>query len=558
MSADVLRGVPVAGRATLARPRAVGIAGGLALLVLLAGGVWSFAALKINVATMVDSAGNAVDFAGRMVPLDFSNPGELLLLCWQTLAIVICATVLSVVLSVPLAFLAASNTTPFTGSRAFARIVIVLARAIPDVVFAIFAFRVFGLGGLTGVLAMGLHSIGMVGKLYADAIEQIDDGPVRAIRATGASRWQEITSAVLPQVLPSFVATALHRLDINLRSSVVLGFVGVSGLGFALSSAISKLDYQRAMAIAVILLLLCFAVELISGAIRRVLLRETVPARRRWWAPRADAVSNHAVAGPRRVSPRWNAQRVRHTAWLLLALVLLIAAVPGAELSVSQIVNGLGDLLPAIGDFFPLTTGGIFGELVADLWTTVQIALAGTLIGVVLALPLGALAARNVAPSYAVARVFRTFVLMIRGIPELVLAIVFVVITGLGPVAGALALGIGSIGLLGKLVADSLEELDPGPANAILATGASRRQVVFAAIVPRAWPALIAHVFYQLDVNVRAATLLGIVGAGGIGFRLLEAERILQFGTVSTLIVMTLAVVLAVEAVALWLRRVFA
>lgn len=556
-------------RRTLARPRAAAIGGSLVLLVCLAGGVWSFAALRINIATMVDSAGNAVDFVGRMLPLDFSDPGELLSLCWQTLAIVVCATVLSVVLSLPLALLAARNTTPFGGSRIFARIVIVLARAIPDVVFAILAFRVFGLGGLTGVLAMGIHSIGMVGKLYADAIEQIDEGPVRAIRATGASRWQEIVSGVLPQVLPSFVATALHRFDINLRSSVVLGFVGVNGLGYALSTAIGKLDYQRAMALAVILLLLCFGVELISGAIRRSLLRDTGrPARGLFRRRTTNAVSNQPVAvaaapatapaDPKRVAPPWNPQRVRRTVWLLLVAVLLVVSVPGAQLSVTQFVTGLGELLPAIGDFFPLTTGGIFDELLADLWTTVEIALAGTLIGVALALPLGALAARNVAPSYPVARVFRTIVLVIRGIPELVLAIVFVVITGLGPVAGSLALGIGSIGLLGKLVADSLEELDPGPSDAVLATGASRWQMFFAAMLPRAWPALIAHVLYQLDVNIRAATLLGIVGAGGIGFRLLEAERILQFGTVATVIVMMLAVVLAVEGIALWLRRVFA
>jgi phosphonate transport system permease protein len=570
MSAGTLAPAPPDGRGavggrTLARPRFLGMAGTLVLVAFLAGGIWSFAALKINVATMVDSAGNAVDFVGRMLPLDFSDPGELLSLCWQTLAIVACATLLSLVLSLPVALLAARNTTPFTGSRLLARTVIVLARAIPDVVFAIVAFRVFGLGGMTGVIAMGLHSIGMVGKLTADAIEQIDEGPVRAIRATGASRLQEIAGGVLPQVLPSFVATALHRFDINLRSSVVLGFVGVNGLGYALSTAIGRLDYQRAVALAIVLLLLCFAVELVSGAIRRSLLRDTArPARKMFGGlpgfsgrQQREVVVAPQVSDRPRVSPRWSPPRVRRTAWFVLVGIFVIASVPGAQISAGQFARGLGDLLPALGDFFPLSTGGIFGELLADLWTTVQISLAGTLIGVVLALPLGALAARNVAPSYPVARIFRTIVLVIRGIPELVLAIIFVVITGLGPVAGALALGIGSIGLLGKLVADSLEELDPGPGDAVLATGASRWQMVFSAIVPRAWPTLIAHIFYQVDVNIRAATLLGIVGAGGIGFRLLEAERILQFGTVATVIVMMLAVVLAVEGVALWLRHVF-
>src|SRR5699024_7586727 len=102
------------------------------------------------------------------VPLDFPPLGELLALCGTTLAIVICATVLASALSAPLALLAARNTTPFQSSRLPARAVIVLARAVPDVVLAVVFFRMFGIGGLTGVLAMGLHSVGMLGKVYAD------------------------------------------------------------------------------------------------------------------------------------------------------------------------------------------------------------------------------------------------------------------------------------------------------------------------------------------------------------------------------------------------------
>ena len=114
-----------------------------------------------------------------MFPLDFPPLGELLTLCGQTMAIVVSATLLSVIISVPLAILAAGNTTPGHAARFGARALIVLVRAVPDVVLAIIFFRIFGLGAMTGVLAMGVHSVGMVGKLYADAIEQIDEGPAR-------------------------------------------------------------------------------------------------------------------------------------------------------------------------------------------------------------------------------------------------------------------------------------------------------------------------------------------------------------------------------------------
>lgn len=135
------------------------------------------------------------------------------------------------------------------------------------------------------------------------------------------------------------------------------------------------------------------------------------------------------------------------------------------------------------------------------------------------------------------------------------LAVVFVVITGLGAVAGTLALSVGAIGLLGKLIADSLEEIDPGPEQAIRATGAGRWQVFFTGTLPQAAPSFVGHLLYQLDVNIRSATLLGVVGAGGIGFDLLSGAQILEFGLVTTILIMVFATVLVVEALALWLRH---
>ncbi len=530
---------------TLAAPRVGSTAAWLVIGVLAVMGCWAVVDLRINAATFIDGGRNAVDFAGRMLPLDFPPTGELLRLSGQTLAIVVSATVLSVIVSVPLAILAAANTTPGTGARLGARTLIVMVRAVPDVVMAIVFFRIFGLGAMTGVLAMGLHSVGMVAKLYADAIEHIDEGPRAAIRASGAGAGQELTSGVLPQVMPAFVATALHRLDINLRISVLLGFVGVNGLGYAIATAFKQLDYRRGMALAAVVLVLCILVELMSGAIRRALLRKT------------DGQSTHSAplhTGDQ-ISPPWTVARARHAGYGVLTVLVVLMAAGGADLNPVQFLDSLQGIGKNLGLFWPPNTAGIFGQLCSDLWLTVKIALGATLIGAVLALPIGCLAARNVAPNPRVAQMFRIFVVVIRGIPELVLAVVFVVITGLGAVAGTLALSVGGIGLLGKLVADSLEEIDPGPEQAIRATGAGRWQVFCSGTLPQAAPSFIGHVLYQLDVNVRSATLLGIVGAGGIGFDLLSGAQILEFGLVTTILLMVFSTVLVVEALAVWLRH---
>jgi phosphonate transport system permease protein len=531
---------------TLARPRS-GTAGvWLTITALAVLGYWAVADLRINVATFIDSGRNAVDFAGRMFPLDFPPLGELLTLCGQTMAIVVSATLLSVIISVPLAILAAGNTTPSHGARFGARALIVLVRAVPDVVLAIIFFRIFGLGAMTGVLAMGLHSVGMVGKLYADAIEQIDEGPRAAVRATGAGRGQELITGVLPQVLPALVATALHRLDINLRISVVLGFVGVDGIGYAIANAFKSIDYRRGMALAAVVLVLCVVVELLSGAIRRALLR--------------DSGERTAAAAPThrgdQITPPWTSRRLRGLAYAVVTLLIVLLSAAGADLNPITFLSSLGEIPGTAALFWPPDTAGIgFTRLLADLWITVQIALGATLIGTVLALPIGALAARNVAPSPRVARTFRMLVVLVRGVPELVLAVVFVVITGLGPVAGTLALAVGSVGLLGKLVADSLEEVDPGPEQAVRATGAGRAQVFAVGTLPQAAPAVVGHVLYQLDVNIRSATLLGIVGAGGIGFDLLSGAQILEFGLVTTILLLVAGTVLVVESLSVWLRH---
>lgn len=560
-----------------ARARPSSTVATLILIGLVAAGAWAIVDLQINLATFIDGAANAGRFAERAFPLDFPPLLEILALCAETLAIVVLATLLATVLSIPLALLAAANTTTHRPVRLATRALIVVARAIPDVVLAIVFVRVFGIGALTGVLAMGLHSIGMVAKMYADAIEQTDPGPAEAVQAGGATRLQRISAGVLPPVLPAFVAVALHRLDINLRVSVVLGFVGVGGIGYAIAESLRVLDYQRGIALAVVVLVLCIIVELVSGAIRTVLLGRAAAGPRRGLTgaiarrlpsrtgiDESVGVGRDLTSDPRlrsvaalvdgRTSPPWDFRRIRSAGYAALTAAIVIASFIGAGISPLTFIGSLPRILDTIGQFLPPETGGIFGLLLEQLWVTVEIALAATFIGVVLSLPIGALAARNVAPSPRVAQFFRLIILTIRGIPELILAIVFVVITGLGEVAGAVALGVGGVGLMGKLVADSLEEGDPGPEDALAAAGGSRAQVFFAATVPIGTKALVAHALYLLDTNIRAATLLGIVGAGGIGFYLLNAARVLEFGVVTTILLMIFATVMLVEFLAMWLR----
>lgn len=525
----------------------------LLMLALLAAAVWSFGQLGINVEEIAQGTTYAGKFVERMLPLDFPPVSEVLGLTATTLALVVLATALAVLVSLPVALMAASTTTTGPIARACARGFTALMRAVPDVVLAIVFFRLLGLGTLPGVLALALHSVGMVAKLYADAIETLDHGPPEALEAAGAGRGQRIMSGVMPQLAPQLIATGLHRFDINLRSSVVLGYVGVGGIGLAISDALNTLNYQRGMALALIVLLLCISLELLSGMLRARLLKG--PGGSGSWVRGTHDVQR-TRSGRVRVSPPWDAERLRRAVGLAITVIILAAATLGSDIHPLEVVSGFFDKIDTLAQFWPPSAGGLDEKLLDALLITIQIGLASTLIGVVLAAPIGALAARNVAPNRTTALVFRTIIVALRGVPELILAIVLIVMLGLGPPAGTIALGIGSIGLLGKLIADSIEETDTRVQDAIRANGAGGVQVFFAATLRQAAPAFVAHVLYQLDVNVRSATLLGIVGAGGIGFYLLSASRVLAFDTVTYIVLMILAVVLVLEALSAWTRSV--
>lgn len=473
----------------------------------------------------LEDVGNLLE---RMLPPRLDDPARIGSLVVETLLMAVLGTVLATAVSVPLAFLAARNTTPHPAVYAVARAVITFCRAMPDLLFAVLFVRALGIGVLPGILALALHSIGMLGKLFADAIEQTDPGPREAVRSTGVGYVREMINAVLPQVIPSWLGTFVYRVDINLRTSVVLGFVGAGGIGFALQDALRGLVYPRALGIVCVILVVIAAMELVTIVVRRHLLDpvDSDPRRER----RARILFSLAVAAS--------------TVYAMIAL----------EISPVDLVTWPFASLEVFGRLVPPDFSAVGSTLVTAVLQTLAIGVVATAIGAVLSIPLGILAARNVAPHPVVYSLARTVILCVRAVPELILAVVFVAAIGLGPIAGTCALAIGSIGFLGKLVADAVEEVDSGPVEAVRAVGCGWWRTLFAAVLPQAMPSLIGSSLYLLDVNVRTSTILGIVGAGGIGFLLFEAIRTLNFQFAGAIVLVIFAVVYLIERLSGWIR----
>ncbi|WP_150462296.1 PhnE/PtxC family ABC transporter permease [Nesterenkonia ebinurensis] len=542
-------------------------------LTLIAGGVWSMFDLGINLFDVLVNIISGWDWiTENLFPPQFPEAARLVELILTTLGIVFLATLFSVITSVPIAIFAAVNTTTGAISRQTARIIIIFCRAAPDLVFAIILIRVFGPanGALIGIVAMGLSSIGMVGKLLADNIEDVDRGPSEAIRAAGGARWQWIQSTVILQIMPQIVAHGLHRMDINLRNSVLLGFVGVPGLGQALSNAMNTRQWDLVMGYTIVITVLCILMELLSGAIRTQMMGRDSGGRRRGvlglleriaqnsWvhAPTDPHTAQRTPKGRVRVAPQWDAGRIqRFFGWAAL-ITLAFLAIYDVELNWEVLMNTLGNFPDVVSRFFPPDDHGHYASrYFPALVETLQIAMASLLLGLFVALPIGAFAARNAAPTKNIATFFRCLIVACRAFPELVLAIVLVVILGFDATAGVIALAFGSIGLLAKLVADSLEESDTRVQDAVRAGGADRVQTFFSATVRQTAPATVAHILYQLDVNFRAATLLGVLGLG-IGFDLLQASARSRYEILSLLIINILVVVIILELISMYVRKV--
>lgn len=209
--------------------------------------------------------------ASEMVPPDFSRWEQWLKPLLDTLAMSIAGTALAVLLSLPLALLAAPNTTPHWLAYRLTRTLLAAFRSVPEIILGILFVAAVGFGALPGVLALALHSVGMIAKFYAEAIEHVDPKPLEAASAAGASHAQVITHAVLPQVLPQLADITVYRWEYHFRASAVLGIVGAGGIGFELMAALRLIKYDEVAAILLTILACVVVVDAIGAWLRRKL-----------------------------------------------------------------------------------------------------------------------------------------------------------------------------------------------------------------------------------------------------------------------------------------------
>jgi phosphonate transport system permease protein len=243
----------------------------LFLLVITAVLVFAYNQSELNFFVLLQRGDNMVEYIRSYFPPDFSDLNYYFSETLVTISMGIWGTLMAAIAAVPLSILASNNICPIWVVQPTRRLLDAM-RAINEIVFALIFVVAVGLGPFAGVLALFIHTAGILGKLFSEAVESIESGPVEGIRATGASQIQEVIYGVIPQVMPLWTSFILYRFESNVRSASVLGIVGAGGIGVSLYQSFGAFEYQKVCTILIILIVTTGVIDLLSAKVRQWLI----------------------------------------------------------------------------------------------------------------------------------------------------------------------------------------------------------------------------------------------------------------------------------------------
>jgi phosphonate ABC transporter permease subunit PhnE len=448
----------------------------------------------------------------------------------ETIAIGLMATLFSTIIAIPVSFLAAYNImSRVPGGKPIyfvMRLILNFIRAIDTIVWGLIIIVWVGLGSFAGVIALTIHSIAALAKLFSEEIEHIDPGPVEAIEAAGGNFFQILRYGVIPQIVPPFLSYTLLRWDINMRSATVIGFVAGGGIGFFVVETIRQGAYQM------------YAAALWAVAVVIILV---------------DAISSHwrnRILADQPQKAQKAHQKILRVVYIILGIIVFMYCWQITDINFKDLFHPGSNFGSIIRDFVTIDLStSVLNVVVKDLITTVMQAFLATTLGAIFAIPFSFLAAKNLTGNNPFTKVLfyvtRGLFNILRSIEALLYVAIFVFWVGIGPFAGMLALAITTFALLGKLFSESIETIDAGPIEALNATGSNILQVIRYAILPQIIPPFISYLIYQWDINIRMATIIGFAGGGGIGMTLSTYFGSLQYHKAGT-VVLAIVIIVAI------------
>ncbi len=551
-----------------------------ALLVLVAALVLGWRAAEIRPSAIFDAAALASvrAFLRGLFPPDLSPAflRTVIAAMGQTIAIAVAGTALSILIGLPLGVLSTATLyrrgVLLAGERRGAgwlllygmshatRSVLGFLRAVPDLMWGILFVVAVGLGSLAGTLALAVSYSGVLGRVYADVFEDVDSRPLEALHASGATRAQVFLRGIWPQAAPSITAYTLYSFECCVRAASVLGFVGAGGIGYEINISMRLFQYNQVLTLIIAFIALLTATDVLSRKARRRLRGAGAPGE---ILPTRLPFSTE---GPLRRRTTIAAGWLTARAFGLIATAVIVWSFFASGFANGAIFGpGLFTRITRfVGAMFPPDLDPAFlRSLAVPLFQTLGISVMGTAIGIalgaVLAIPATStlvFVEPDAAGNYSWAdRMMRALIYYaarlslnaLRSIPELVWVMICILAVGLGPFAGTLAIGLHTGGVLGKLYAETLEEVPTRPLEALRAAGARTFQILLWGIWPQARPMLQSYTVLRWEMNLRISTILGLVGGGGLGQAIYNNVQLGFYPRVATLVLVIYALVVSTD-----------
>ncbi len=454
------------------------------------------------------------------------------------------------------------------GPWLFIRGFLAALRAIHELIWGLIFVNIFGLDPLTAVLAIALPFGAVIGKVFSEILDETPREPFTALRNSGVAPLQAFAYTLLPQALPDLIAYSFYRFECAIRAAAVLGIIGAGGLGFEIFLSLQTLKYNEIWTLLFALFALNALADFWSGALRRRIGKGVTCSTGE--CAEFDVQENLQTAPDARQDPV-----VRGS---LLAGALLVPfsfwfvkADFGLLLSLRTFRN--------LADFWEAFSHPTFNAIPLETWVTRSLeTLAMSLLAVaaaaVLGLALAFPAANNfllpgglfTKPNASSLRKFwgwtvllgsRFFLLVARSIPPPIWALLFLFIIFPGILPGAMALGLYTLGVLGRLMAEVIENLDSRPLEALRSGGANAGQVFSYGVLPMTTPRYLGYLLYRWEENIRATVVVGLVGAGGLGILLREQLSSFDFGGVALTLGAFVILTFAVDMISAQVRKSF-
>lgn len=437
-----------------------------------------------------------MDLFRRMLSPNLAYGGEVLEKLFETFQMAIVSSIVGLILAIPFSLLISKNIGSNKYIAGILSAVFAFFRTIPGLIWASILVSVFSIGQFSGVMALSIIAFLISLKLFKEYIDGINENNINATVSLGATSLQVLRYSVLPHMFELSISVFFIVLETNIRSATILGLVGAGGIGQIIWRDLNHLRYDNLATIILVLFLSILIIDILSLTIRKNLDKLSIEFKSISSYKRFNLIKPFLIL--------ISLGLITYIVFQFLDIDkerLLMGASQGKTMIMRMIDIDL--------TYLPKTIEGIFESLFIALFATVS--------GAVGALILSYFTAYNTSPNRIISIIFKALINILRTFPPIVTAIIFFRGIGPGPLAGAMALSIYTTGVLTKMYSEVLENEEENIRNNILTVGGTKFQSYLHGLAPHSFATFISLVLYRLESNIRNSTILGIIGAGGIG-----------------------------------------